>query len=65
MEPFASSEKSAEEAVRAARIAAQAHWSRVLLWSVLAVAVLGLAWMAWRLAAQFRGPSASSPEGKR
>ena len=45
------------DTARAARIAAQAHWSRVLLWSVLAIAVVGLAWMAWRLAAQLRTPS--------
>ena len=38
----------------AERIAAQAHWSRILLWSVLGIAILGLAWMAWRLAAQLR-----------
>lgn len=43
---------------RAARIAAQAHWPRVLLWGVLGLAVLGLAWMAWRLAAQLRAASA-------
>jgi hypothetical protein len=44
---------------RAERIAAQAHWSRILLWGVLGIAVLALAWMAWRLAAQLRAAAAS------
>lgn len=43
---------------RAGRIAAQAHWSRAALWLVLAAAVAGLAWMAWKLAAQLRGGAA-------
>jgi hypothetical protein len=48
---------SSAPAARSGRIAAQAHWSRILLWGVLAIAVAGLAWMAWRLAAQLRaGP---------
>jgi Protein of unknown function (DUF3999) len=46
---------------RTERIAAQAHWSRILLWIVLGIAVLGLAWMAWRLAAQMR--AATAPPG--
>ncbi|MGB2817322.1 MAG: DUF3999 family protein [Burkholderiaceae bacterium] len=48
-------------ATRTDRIAAQAHWSRGLLWGVLGIAVLGLAWMAWRLAAQLR--AATAPPG--
>ena len=39
---------------RAQRIASEARWSRYLLWGVLALAVLGLAWMAWRLSSQLR-----------
>jgi hypothetical protein len=46
---------------RAERIAAEAHWSRALLWGVLAAAVLGLAWMAWRIAAQLRGQPDAGP----
>jgi hypothetical protein len=46
---------------RAERIAAQANWSRGVLWAVLAAAVLGLAWMAWRLAGQMRGAAGSKP----
>ena len=49
-------------AQRAERIAAQSHWSRLLLWGVLAIAVLALAWMAWRIGAQLRNqPRADSP----
>jgi hypothetical protein len=50
-------------AARAERIAAEAHWSRVLLWAVLLGAVVGLAWMAWRLAGQLRAPPSHRPEG--
>ncbi len=39
---------------RAQRIAGEARWSRYLLWAVLALAVLGLAWMAWRMSSQLR-----------
>ena len=39
---------------RAQRIASEARWSRYLLWGVLALAVLGLAWMAWRMSSQLR-----------
>jgi hypothetical protein len=46
-------------AQRAERIAAQAHWSRAVLWVVLAAAVLALTWMAWRIAAHLR----KRPEG--
>jgi hypothetical protein len=49
---------AAADGSRAARIAEQAHWSRILLWGVLGIAVIGLAWMAWRLAAQLRASSA-------
>ena len=59
IEPLATSPSGGADTARAARIAAQAHWSRVLLWSVLAIAVVGLAWMAWRLATQLRTPSAA------
>ena len=45
----------------AQRIAAAAHWSRALLWVVLAAAVAGLAWMAWRLAAQLRRAEQKTP----
>lgn len=52
-------------AARSDRIAAQAHWSRILLWGVLGIAVLGLAWMAWRLAAQLRAPAAPGADARR
>ncbi len=39
---------------RVQRIASEARWSRYLLWGVLALAVLGLAWMAWRMSSQLR-----------
>lgn len=45
----------AAAAHRAERIAAQAHWSRTVLWVVLGAAVAGLGWMAWKLASQLRG----------
>lgn len=45
---------------RADRIATEAHWSRVLLWSVLLLAVGGLAWMAWRLWGQLKQSSADA-----
>lgn len=53
-------------AQRAARIAAEARWSRYLLWGVLLLAVAGLAWMAWRLSLQLRRAPARSevpPDG--
>jgi hypothetical protein len=50
---------------RTERIAAQAHWSRILLWSVLGVAVLGLAWMALRLAAQLRAAAPPGADARR
>jgi Protein of unknown function (DUF3999) len=39
---------------RAQRIATEASWSRYLLWAVLALAVVGLGWMAWRMSLQLR-----------
>jgi len=57
IETTASAAGPTGDTARGARIAAQAHWSRALLWGVLAVAVAGLAWMAWRLAVQLRTPS--------
>ncbi len=39
---------------RAQRIASEARWSRYLLWGVLALAVVSLAWMAWRMSLQLR-----------
>jgi len=39
---------------RAQRIAREAIWSRYVLWAVLVVAVVALALLAWRLAAQMR-----------
>ena len=51
-------------ASRADRIAAEAHWSRNLLWGVLALAVAGLAWMTWRLAGQLRRPATTPPEAR-
>jgi hypothetical protein len=53
-------------AQRAARIAAEARWSRYLLWAVLLIAVAGLGWMAWRLALQLRRvptPPEAPPDG--
>jgi hypothetical protein len=50
---------------RAERIAAQAHWSRILLWGVLGIAVLALAWMAWRLAAQLRAAASPGANARR
>ena len=43
-------------AERAQRIAESARWSRHALWAVLALAVVGLSWMAWRLSVQLRTP---------
>ena len=48
---------------RAQRIASEARWSRYLLWGVLAAAVIGLAWMAWRLSLQMRRSHAPATEG--
>ena len=39
---------------RVQRIATEARWSRYLLWGVLLLAVVGLAWMAWRMSLQLR-----------
>ncbi len=39
---------------RVQRIASEARWSRYLLWGVLLLAVVGLAWMAWRMSLQLR-----------
>ncbi|MGZ9058623.1 MAG: DUF3999 family protein [Burkholderiaceae bacterium] len=49
---------------RAQRIASEARWSRYLLWGVLALAVLGLAWMAWRLSSQLRQRPLPSTEAE-
>jgi hypothetical protein len=57
----------APAAGRAARIAAEARWSGYLLWTVLLLAVAGLAWIAWRLLQQARRPgtpAAARPEVK-
>ena len=51
----------ANDSTRAGRMAAQAHGSRIVLWGVLGIALVGLAWMAWRLAGQLR--AASTPGG--
>jgi hypothetical protein len=45
---------TAQDAQRAQRIASTARWSRYALWGTLAIAVLGLTWMAWRLSLQLR-----------
>ena len=37
-----------------ARGASPDHWARYLLWIVLGAAVMGLAWMAWRLSLQIK-----------
>ena len=39
---------------RVQRIASEARWSRYLLWGLLVLAVVGLAWMAWRMSLQLR-----------
>jgi len=39
---------------RVQRIATEARWSRYLLWGLLTLAVMGLAWMAWRMSLQLR-----------
>jgi hypothetical protein len=51
---------------RAQRIASEARWSRYLLWAVLALAVLGLGWMAWQMSLQLRRrpAPAAAPEGE-
>lgn len=48
---------------RAQSIASQARWSRYLLWGVLAAAVIGLAWMAWRMSVQMRRTHAPATDG--
>lgn len=48
---------------RAQRIASEARWSRYLLWGVLALAVIGLAWMAWRMSLQMRQSNAPATDG--
>jgi hypothetical protein len=47
---------------RAQRIASEARWSRYLLWVVLALAVAGLAWMAWQMSVQLRQRSAPAAD---
>ena len=47
---------------RAQRIANEARWSRYLLWAVLLLAVVGLAWMAWRMSLQLRGRAAPADD---
>ena len=49
---------------RAQRIASEASWSRYLLWGVLALAVLGLGWMAWRMSLQLRQRPAPGAEAR-
>jgi hypothetical protein len=46
---------------RAQRIARQATWSRYVLWGVLFVAVVALAFMAWRIASQVRRAQPEAP----
>lgn len=41
---------------RSQKIAQEASWSRYALWGVLAIAVVGLGFMAWRLAGQLKQP---------
>ena len=48
---------------RAQRIASEAQWSRYLLWAVLALAVIGLASMAWRMSLQMRQSKAPETGG--
>ena len=50
---------------RAQRIASEARWSRYLLWGVLALAVLGLGWMAWRMSIQLRQRPMPNTEAQR
>lgn len=49
---------------RAQRIASEARWSRYLLWAVLALAVVGLGWMAWQMSLQLRRHSAPADPGR-
>jgi len=50
---------------RAQRIASEARWSRYLLWAVLALAVVGLGWMAWQMSLQLRQRSAPATDAGR
>ena len=47
---------------RVQRIASEARWSKYLLWSVLLLAVAGLAWMAWRMSVQLRQTATRVPD---
>lgn len=45
---------------------AQGRWARYLLWSLLALAVSGLAWMTWRLSVQLRQTAThAEPKGEK